>query len=88
MLSKVKTALRITHTFLDSDIEDTIAQARSEMERAGVSTKLAQGDDILVEGAIKTFCLYKYAEDTKLADGYFTSWEYQLDNIRKSSMEE
>lgn len=84
MLEKVKIALRIAHTHLDSEIEDNIALARAEMHRAGVPYHVANGSSKLVEGAIKTFCLYKFA-NSKEADGYFKSWEYQLDNIRKSS---
>lgn len=87
MLDKVKLALRITHTLLDSDITETIALARAEMVRAGVDSDVAESDNALVEGAIKTYCMYRYANDTKMSDGYFKSWEYQLDNIRKSVIE-
>lgn len=87
MLDKVKLALRITHTYLDSDITETIAQARAEMVRAGVQSGVAESDNLLVEGAIKTFCLMHYSNDSKMADGYARSWEYQLDNLRKSELE-
>lgn len=86
MLDKVKLALRISHTALDSDILDTIQTARAEMVRSGVSEVVAGSSLDVVEMAIKTYCLYVYANDTKMADGYFTSWQYQLDNIRKSSL--
>lgn len=87
MLEKVKLALRINHNYLDEEITDTIAQARAEMVRAGVSETVASSSNVLVEGAIKTYCQYKLASDAKMTDGYFTSWEYQLDHIRKSSLE-
>lgn len=87
MLEKVKTALRISHTKLDSDITESIATARAEMVRAGVDSTVAESTNTLVESAIKTYCQYLYANDTKMAEGYFKSWEYQLDNIRKSSLE-
>lgn len=86
MLEKVKIALRITHTLLDSDIEQTIALARAEMVRAGVNAELSESNNTLVEGAIKTFCLWHYSNDDKMSDGYFRSWEYQLDNLRKSEV--
>lgn len=86
MLSKVKLALRITHTMLDSDIECTINQARTEMVRAGVPEALANSDNDLIEGAIKTFCLYIYTGDVNKSAQYFESWQYQLDNIRKSNI--
>lgn len=86
MLEKVKIALRISHNFLDSDIEDTITLARSEMVRAGVDPEIAFGDLAIIEGAIKTFCQYRYERDPKISEGFFNSWQYQLDNIRKSKV--
>lgn len=86
MLAKVKLALRITHTLLDSDIEETIALARAEMVRAGVNSSVADSNLPIVEGAIKTYCLYRYANDEKMSEGYFKSWEYQIDNLRKSNI--
>lgn len=85
MLEKVKLALRISHSYLDSDIESTISTARAEMIRSGVSESVAYSDADVVEMAIKTYCLFVYANDTKMSEGYFKSWQYQLDNIRKSS---
>lgn len=85
MLEKVKLALRISHTHLDSDIESTISTARAEMIRSGVPESVAYSDADVVEMAIKTYCLFVYANDTKMSEGYFKSWQYQLDNIRKSS---
>lgn len=87
MLEKVKLALRISHNLLDSDINDTISTARAEMIRSGVAVDVANSNLDVVEMAIKTYCLYIYANDTKMQDGYFKSWEYQLENIRRSSIE-
>lgn len=87
MLEKVKLALRISHNLLDSDINDTISTARAEMIRSGVAVDVANSNLDVVEMAIKTYCLYVYANDTKMQDGYFKSWEYQLENIRRSSIE-
>lgn len=85
MIDKVKVALRITHTYLDNDINETIATAQAEMVRAGVSQTVVSTNNDLVQMAIKTYCLYIYSNDDKMAEGYFKSWQYQLDNIRKSS---
>lgn len=87
MLEKVKLALRITHNYLDRDIEDTIKVARQEMIRAGVSEEVANSDNDMVENAIKTFCLYTYCNDSKFTEGYFNSWIFQLDNLRKSTID-
>lgn len=85
MLNKVKLALRINHTALDSDIEDTIATARAEMIRSGIPVEVAESESELIQQAIKTYCLFVYADEKK-AEGYFMSWQYQLDNIRKSTI--
>ena len=87
MVSRVKTALRISHNLLDSDIADTILSARAEMVRSGVSEKLANSTHPLIQTAIKAYCLAAYADDATTAEGYQKSWECQLDNIRKSSIE-
>lgn len=79
-------ALRISHNLLDSDINDTISTARSEMFRSGIAENIANSDIDIIQMAIKTYCLYVYASDTKLTEGYFKSWQYQLDNIRKSTI--
>lgn len=86
MLEKVKLALRITHNLLDNDILDTINTARSEMIRAGVSETVAESNRDIVEMAIKTYCQYIYANNEKMAEGFFKSWQYQLENIRKSTL--
>lgn len=86
MLEKVKTALRIKHNALDDDINDTIHTARAELIRSGVPSEVANSNIDIVEMAIKTYCLYVYS-DTKRQDGYFKSWQYQMDNIRKSNID-
>jgi len=86
MLDKVKLSLRISHDLLDNDILDTINTARAEMVRAGVVPSVAESNNDVVEMAVKTYCLYVYANDEKAKDGYFTSWQYQLDNLRKSTI--
>lgn len=87
MLGKVKLALRITHNYLDQDIEDTIKMARAEMIRSGVSEEVANSSNEIVENAIKTFCLYTYCNDSKFTEGYFNSWIFQLENLRRSTVE-
>ena len=85
MLGRIKVALRITHDFLDDDINDTISSARAEMIRSGVLEEKANDDgDMLIVSAIKTYCLSVYCSDTQKADGYRKSWEYQLECLRKS----
>lgn len=85
MLNEVKLALRISHNLLDSDIQSTIDTARAELIRSGVSEVHANGDNVLIKSAIKTYCLFVHSNDEKKTQGFFDSWQYQLDNLRKSS---
>ena len=85
MLDKIKIALRITHSYLDSEIEDCIASAKAEMLRAGISQSAIDNQDNLIEMAIKTYCLAHYSNNEKMAEGYENSFQYQLENLRKSS---
>lgn len=85
MLEKIKVALRIGHKKLDNDIMETIKIAQAEMIRLGISESKAKDEgDSLIFSAIKTYCLSVYINDEKRAQGFFESWKYQLDNIRKS----
>lgn len=62
MLNKVKLALRINHSFLDSALNDQISECRADMIRAGVPADIAEDDtNILVSGCILTFCKFKNA---------------------------
>lgn len=87
MLKEVKLALRISHNLLDSDIQSTIDVARAELIRSGVPKELANSDNVLVKSAIKTYCLFVHSNDDKKTQGFFDSWQYQLDNLRKSSFD-
>jgi uncharacterized phage protein (predicted DNA packaging) len=89
IFDKVKLALRISHNLLDDEINDVISSARQEMIRAGVAAEVvneATGETTneLVETAIKTYALEYYTRDVKEADRYAISFQYQLDNLRKT----
>ena len=84
----VKTALRISHDKLDSEIERLVGTAKDEMARAGVAEEVMEADGSLVKEAAVTFCLMKMTEEKDLIDKYEDSFEIQVDNIRKSSFPE
>ena len=84
MLTEVKLALRISHDKLDTEIQSSIDAAEAEMIRAGVVEASIIETDPLIADAIKTYCKYSFASDIKLREGYFTSWQYQLDCLRRS----
>lgn len=85
LIDDVKKRLRISHDKLDSDLTAAISAARSEMVRIGIKPSAANGEDPLVEEAIKTYVQYKFSSDDKAVEGYFKSWETQVDGLRKSS---
>lgn len=85
MLGKVKLALRINHDLLDASIMENIDAARAEMVRVGIAEIKAQDtNDPLISTAIKTYCLWQLANDTKMTEGYFKSWQYQIENLRNT----
>lgn len=86
MLAKIKTALRITHSQLDGDIESTIESAKQELKRVGVDVP-ATDDAIpdIVYSAIKTYCQMFYTDDEKKREMFYKSFECQADGLRKST---
>lgn len=87
VLDDVKTAMRIRHEALDDLLTKQITTARAEMVRAGVSEDVANDDDnACVADAIITFCQMRNADTIPEADRYETSWKYQLDCLRKSTL--
>lgn len=83
IMQKVKLALRISHNLLDAEISDVITSARQELKRAGVAANKAEGNDEIIETAIKTYALAYYST-TKDAERYEESFKYQCDCLRKS----
>ena len=89
LVDTVATALRLgstSKTELSSEIERNIKAARSEMIRSGVKNEVAESDHELIVEAIVTYCLAKLGSVTT-SDKYNESWLYQLDNLRKSTIE-
>lgn len=89
LLDDVKLALRISHNLLDNEIQQVITSAQQEMIRAGVMPSVVsmEAEDApteLIETAIKTYALEYYTRDVKEADRYSISFQYQMDNLRKT----
>ena len=88
ILDEVKLALRISHNALDSELTANIAEARAEMVRNGIAENIANDDnDPLIVAAIKTYCKMINTDIDKTAERYDQSWKYQLDCLRKSTLE-
>lgn len=87
ILASVKTALRISHNSLDDLLNMQITTAREEMKRNGMNEAVANDEsNLLVTDAIITFCQMRNADTIAEADRYETSWKYQLDCLRKSTL--
>ena len=88
IIDRVKLAARKKHNSLDSEIERQIEWARSEMERAGVPSRIAAADDnpqtteCVINGV-----LMHISTDERIRDAAEKAFLYELDNMRKSTWE-
>lgn len=86
MLEKMKIALRIKTDFFDTEIQSVIGAARMELIRAGVLPDKANADDDdIITSAIRSYVLAQYSTDTKMTEGYWKAFAYQLDCLRRST---
>lgn len=70
LLTKIKTSLRVTHTALDSDIEDTMAACVADLKVCGVQVPDDLDDDTLdplLLNAVKLYCKASYTDDPNKA---------------------
>ena len=84
-LNTVKTALRINHSELDTEITRLISAAQADMIRAGVAPEIVQTGGQLVTQAIVTYCLMNMTEESVLIDKYARAYEIQVDGIRRAA---
>lgn len=66
MLVKVREALRIKHSKLDSELQDVIDACKTDLKIAGI-TKL-DDDDPLIQQAVKTYAKAEYEQDVNKAN--------------------
>ena len=86
----VITALRLSAAAaaaLDGEIDRYISTARAEMIRVGVDSAAAAGTGELVTEAIVTYCCMKMGAPDRY-DQYKAAWEYQINNLRRSTLTE
>lgn len=81
LVARCKKNLRISHELLDSEIQMAIQTACQAMQRAGVSDAYINEPDPVTQEAIITYVMYRHADGGN--DGYFESWQYQTDCIRR-----
>jgi len=73
---KIRTALRIKHTFLDTEIADLIEEARADLVLAGIlPEKVNDENDPLIRRAVRTYCLSAFGLDNPDSEEYSKSYE-------------
>jgi uncharacterized phage protein (predicted DNA packaging) len=69
MLNDIKTALRISHTALDTEILDLIEEARADLVLSGISAVKANDEkDPLIKRAVRTYCKANFGFDNPDSD--------------------
>lgn len=85
LVQEIKTVLRISHNKLDDEIQSTVESGIAEMVRVGVIQGKANDEtDPLIKKALKTYCQKEFSTDDKKVERFEISWQYQIDNLRKS----
>ena len=79
LLSKIKTHIRIRHTVLDDDVQDTIDACIQDLRTVGIlESKLdTSGEEMdpLILQAIKMKCKAEYSEDPAKAARYQAGYD-------------
>jgi len=76
MFDAVKSALRVSHSALDNEIEDIIEAARLDLKLSGVSSVKADSDeDALIKRAIITYAKANFISDVNMAEKYQKSYD-------------
>lgn len=71
MFEDVKRSLRVSHNYIDEEIEEWIEEARQDLILSGVSFEKAQDDnDALIKRAIKTYAKGQYHSDIAQAERF------------------
>lgn len=85
ILNNIKKDLRISHDYLNDDIQENIDAAIAEMKRLGIQEEKATDEsDPAILRAIKTYCRAMFTDNTSDMEKYFASWQYQIDCLRKT----
>lgn len=73
MLTKIKTALRISHSKLDEDIQSDIDACLTDLEVCGIV--FAETADPLILNAVKLYCRSVYTDDPVKGAEYLRRYE-------------
>lgn len=79
LLTKIKNYLRISHSVLDDDLNDTIDACLADLQVCGVQ---AESTDPLILNAVKLYCRKEYTDDT----GKAAEYQKRYDALKSSLM--
>ncbi|MCR4657322.1 MAG: hypothetical protein K5770_14030 [Lachnospiraceae bacterium] len=71
---------------LDTEIDRNIFTARAELKRAGCTDEIAESENELVISAIVAYCQMNMGSNDR-HQRYLDAWLWQVENIRKSTIE-
>ena len=80
LLQKIKLALRISHAKLDDEIEDNIQACLLDLKMHGIDHK--DGDDLLIQNAVKLYCKAEYTDDLTKAEKYAARYRELRDCLK------
>lgn len=85
LLSNAKTALRITSTAYDGEVEDLIAAAQDDLKRVGVTDEAIYNEVPLVKRAIMAYVKGNFGFGNPDRDGLVRAYEMIRDALSMSS---
>lgn len=74
LLLKVKNSIRISHTALDEDIQDTISACFADLQVCGITASTVDVDPLILN-AIKLYCKASYTDDPVKAARYQVGYD-------------
>ena len=73
---RIRTALRIKHIYLDTEVADMIEEARADLVLAGIlPDKVNDENDPLIRRAIRTYCKANFGLDNPDSEDYAKSYD-------------
>lgn len=82
-LTKIKQALRISHSALDDDIMADIDACLADLEMCGIATPAET--DPLIYNAVKLYCRAHYTDDTTKAGAYMEMYGHLKGSLQTAS---
>jgi uncharacterized phage protein (predicted DNA packaging) len=88
LLPAVKTALRVSHNALDSEIDELISAARKDLYESGVgeiASNATDNIDPLIKRAIIVYCKAQFLANDKNAERYQIAYDLMKTHLALAS---